>query len=774
MEAKRTFRRLACAVALPALAAVAFSPPAGAQTDAAPRAKSTAVEGVVITAARRSKPVGAPPPLEDFAAPPRFEQVSISPDGEQIAFITTIKGMRLLVARRMDDKAVRAVKLDAGEISSLSWADADHILLSATKSALRGTCNAGDEQAIQIRVLSETDAIQSLGAQPTPGGFNPAAAAQQSAIQTLQTQTQGAATGHPCVYYGVRAQSAVTEVDLNKRTGRTLGRIAGEPQNLPLGPPRPVAVAGKPALVGPFLELRDHTLADQPVERVYLWNIDPKGGLSRILNDGGGDIERRDRYVDDWLVSARGEILARSLYDFRAGNVLIQVRRNGGWKPILTRPILAKDHSFGPYLVGLGHDDASVVILDAAPGADAKDAPRTFHYYELSADGARSGPLDPDGADLDRPVQASDTGRVRGFLRAGAGETYAMRDPDLQALYQQALDAIPGETVRIVDAAADPHRMILFGAGQEDPGAYYYVDFATGKNVVIGDDYPQIPSEWFAPQSEITYPAADGQEIHALLTLPRKAKAQNLPIIVLPHDGLQAHDRPGFDWLAQALASRGYLVLQPNVRGSDGYGPAYIQAGLGQLGRKSASDLSDGVRYLAAQGLADPKRACVLGIGWGGYQAMAAAESSATWRCVGAINGVFDPATYAAWLKDQQVKPEQDLISPLVADPQWPRAFVANPASPAAVALYAGADGAPAAVRGAGAVAAPVLLIGAAGDKTVPPAQGDALRQALRAAGKPVQVVAYKGADHALTTAEARLATLTALMDFLAKTNPAN
>jgi dipeptidyl aminopeptidase/acylaminoacyl peptidase len=734
---------------------------------------------VVITAARRAKPTGAPPPLEDFAAPPRFEQVSVSPDGEQIAFITTIKGMRLLVARRIGDKDVRAVKLDAGEISTLSWADADHILLSATKSALRGTCNAGDEQAIQIKVLSQDEALQSLGGQPgSPGDV--ASAAQQSAIQTLQTQNQGSATGHPCVYYGVRAQSAVTEVDLNKRTGRALGRIAGDPPSLPLGAPTPVALSGKPALVGPFMELRDQVLADQPVERVYLWNIDPKGGLSRIVNDGGGDIERRDRYVDDWLVSARGEIVARSLYDFRAGNLVIQMRRNGAWKPVLTRPIIAKAHSFGPYLVGLGHDDASVVILDADPGqgvvqgAGASDAAKTFHYYELSADGARSGPLDPDGAGLDRPVLASDTGRVRGFLRAGSEETYVMRDPALQALYQQALDAIPGETVRIVDAAADPRRMILFGSGQEDPGAYYYVDFATGKNVVIGDDYPQIPSEWFAPQTEITYPAADGMDINALLTLPRKAKAHNLPIVVLPHDGLQAHDRPGFDWLAQALASRGYLVLQPNVRGSDGDGGAYREAGLGQLGRKSVSDLSDGVRYLAAQGLVDPKRACVLGIGWGGYQAMVAAETQGqTWRCAGAINAVSDPATYAAWLKDQQAHPDQDQITDLVADPQWPRAFLPNPASPAVVAAYAGADGAaPSALKGASALAAPVLLIGASGDKTVPPAQDERLHDALRAAGKDVQVATYRGDDHALTTQEGRLSVLTAVMDFLAKTNP--
>ena len=87
-------------------------------------------------------------------------------------------------------------------------------------------------------------------------------------------------------------------------------------------------------------------------------------------------------------------------------------------------------------------------------------------------------------------------------------------------------------------------------------------------------------------------------------------------MIVLPHDRLQAHDALGFDWLAQALASRGYLVLQPEMRGSDGHGASYTEAGYGQLGRKMSADLADGVRYLVSEGLADPKRVCILGVGW--------------------------------------------------------------------------------------------------------------------------------------------------------------
>ena len=130
----------------------------------------------------------------------------------------------------------------------------------------------------------------------------------------------------------------------------------------------------------------------------------------------------------------------------------------------------------------------------------------------------------------------------------------------------------------------------------------------------------------------IDYRAADGRTIHAYLTLPLNREAKNLPLIVLPHGGPHSRDEPGFDWISQSLASRGYVVLQPQFRGSDGFGYDLLSAGFGEFGRKMQTDLSDGVRALAAQGLIDSRRVCIVGASYGGYAALAGATLE--YRCL--------------------------------------------------------------------------------------------------------------------------------------------
>lgn len=768
METKRSARRLAGAawLALVSSAAVAWGDPPGASS---PHDGPTVVKGVVVTA--RHRPVDAPPPPEAYAAPPKFEHVALSPDATQVAAVMTVAGVRLLVARRLADDSVRVVRLTGGDVSSISWADNDHILLTSARSGLRGTCAADQEALINVQITSAIAAMQNFAESFPPGSVD-AADARSSAMSLGAPMQQ-----HPCVYYGVREESAVTSVDVERKSGRIVGLRFGDYSNRPLGAPQPVTIEGKPQLAGPFLELRTTPVAYEPADRVFLWRIDPKTTTGRLFDDRGGDPGREARYVDDWLLDRQGAIVARSLYDFDKQLFVIQTKTGGAWRPVLTRKIDAKLHTFAPYMIGLGRHDGSIVILDAAAQAGADAAGRTFHYYELAPDGGLSGPLEPVDAARDRPVFDPGTGHLAGFLQSGAEDRYVLSDPDLQSLYQNALNAVPGQTVEIVSTADDPRKMIIHAEGGEDPGSYYFVDFSTGASKALGEDYAQIPSAWLADQRQITYKAADGLEISAILTLPPKPEPHGLPLVVLPHDGPQTHDRLGFDWLAQALASRGYLVLQPNYRGSDGDGRAFMEAGYGQLGRKMQSDLSDGVRQLAAEGLADPKRVCIVGVGMGGYAALtAAATEAATYRCAASLDGVSDPEAFAGWLKDRRAKGDQDQITTLAADVRQPRTFVADPGSPQILKSYLGAGGgAPVPVKLAADVAIPVLLVSESDGKAAPARESRAMRDALQAHGKAaVEFVDVKGAaEQPLSTNEARLAALTALVDFLAKQNPA-
>jgi dipeptidyl aminopeptidase/acylaminoacyl peptidase len=439
---------------------------------------------------------------------------------------------------------------------------------------------------------------------------------------------------------------------------------------------------------------------------------------------------------------------------------------------VLSRKIDPKAHTFAPFIVGRGRDDTSITVLDAAD--DGKDGERRFHYYQLSPTGALSAPLEPDDAARDKPIFDRASGRLVGFVTRGDAETYHLDTPDLQTLFDHAQDAVPGETVRVIATADDPRKMIIQAEGRGDPGAYYFLDFATGAFETIGEDYGEIPSAWIASQSIVRYRAADGLEITALLTVPSAGAAKDLPLVVLPHDGLEAHDKLRFDWMAQALASRGYLVLQPNARGADGYGEAHLAAGYGQLGRKIETDIADGVKSLVAQGLADPKRVCIAGVGWGGYAALVAAETPASpYRCAIAINAVSDLGAYTASRKLHLALADQDRITPLIPDPQTPRAFITDPQSLSILSRYTGPDGAaPSPATDAGAASMPILLLHEDHDPQIPFQQSQGLDDALKARHKAVELVTLKGADHGLMSEESRLTALTSMLEFLAKSIP--
>ncbi len=725
---------------------------------------------VVIRGQVRKKPEAAPPPLDLYAKPAKYEHVALSPDGDVFAFVTTVDNVHILATYRFSDKTKRAVKLTSGNISAIAFADNDHVLVTSSRTGPRGTCGStGDGGGGANRTLMSTlvgKPPEGMGRSNLLAMSDPAGATEANIAAALLDDLKIP----DCVYYGVRSQDSVTSVDMNAQTGVNLGEHISENANLPLGTPQMTTSDGQNRLIGPYLELRSQTVNRQPTERVYLWATDPATGLGRMIDDHGGDLDRESRYVDDWVVTPDGTPVARATYGLASTVFSIEMKRDGKWKPVLTRKIVAKDHTFAPILAGLAADGASIIVIDAAPGT------RTYHYYQLSADGALSAPLEPGDAGSSRAVFDPVTLRLQGFMTPGVNDAYALSDPGLQSLYQQALDAVPGENTHVAAVARDPHAMVVYAQGAEDPGAYYRVDFSTGQNEAIGEDYADIPSEWVAYQSWVDYKAADGLDISALITLPPGSDGKNLPLVVLPHDGPLGHDSEGFSWLAQALASRGYLVMQPNYRGSDGAGAALRDAGNGQWGGKMQSDLDDGVHALVAQGLADPGRVCMVGIGYGGYAALAAAGKTGTYRCAVSINGISDLNAYADWQKSHQALPQQDAMTSLIPDAQWPRAFRTNPASPSLLDGYLGGGDRQALSPASHAadIAMPILLIHDTGDSSVPAQQSRTMRDAMLGAHKAVDLIEVPGDDHAITGQEARLATLTAVTDFLKAHNPAN
>ncbi len=726
--------------------------------------KKTATE-VIIHATVRKKPVDTPPALDLYSAPPHVRQIALSPNGGQIAFLTQTAGMNLVAIYRFSDNKHSFVKLKGGDVSNMTWVDEEHLILSASRVGLRGTCFSGSH-ANSERTES-TESFRDSIADPNP------ATATAADLQNAAAEMADLAANQPpgCANFGIHEENAITLVDVAKSTGTALGAHFGDALNMPLGLPQVVHVDGQRQLMGAFMEMRASAVGSQPAQRVYLWRIDPATGKGVLVDDGGGDIDRENRYVDDWLFDKSGVLRARTVYEFRNEEFRVEVRDDAKWRPVLKRKIVSRDSTFAPYLVGLAADDRSIVILDTdTHGNDLKSAPRRFHYYALSPEGDLSAPLDQGDASQNKPIFDPITGRLAGFSRSAEETTYVITDPRLAHLYDLAKNAAGTSDVKVVSVADDPHRMLIHVAGREDTGAYYLVDFATGTSTSIGEDYPNIPTDWIASQEEYSYHASDGTEISALLTLPPKPEAHALPLIVLPHDGPQAHDEAGFYWLAQALASRGYLVVQPNYRGSDGHGMDFMTAGFGQWNGKMLTDMSDGVQDLERQGLADPNRVCYVGIGYGGYAALQAATHPDT-RCAVSIDGISDVAAYVSWKEANSTKPDTDDFASLIPDPNVPRGFRPDPASRQALKSYVG-DAAADNVK-ASDIRAPVLLIHALGDPIVPYGQSVNVRDALLSAGRSVTYVELHNNSHTLDTESARLSALKAVADFLAKQNPA-
>jgi dipeptidyl aminopeptidase/acylaminoacyl peptidase len=288
---------------------------------------------------------------------------------------------------------------------------------------------------------------------------------------------------------------------------------------------------------------------------------------------------------------------------------------------------------------------------------------------------------------------------------------------------------------------------------------YFYVDMTTHQADPIGPSYDGIDK--VAPVKWIDYRAADGRVIHAYLTLPlnKPADAKNLPLIVMPHGGPHARDEPGFDWFSQALASRGYVVLQPQFRGSAGFDMDLLTAGFGEFGHKMQTDLSDGVRALAAQGLIDPKRVCIVGWSYGGYAALAGATlDTGIYRCAVSMAGVSDLRAllrYWHWPRNTVDRNERFWDRFLgVTDRDDPKLDAISP------------------IKHVDKVTIPILLIHGRDDTVVPFDQSDDMADELKSAKKQYEFVVLKGEDHNASKSETRLQMLDAIVKFVETNNP--
>lgn len=467
-----------------------------------------------------------------------------------------------------------------------------------------------------------------------------------------------------------------------------------------------------------------------------LYEVDLQSGQAKSIAS-----RFQGRGFRDWAVGQGGTLTATLDYTSTSGNWLI--RNNAGQK------IAEGTNKLGRVeLMGLGATPETVILSE-----QIGDEPR--RWFEIPLTGGERKPILTD-VYLDNAYFDVKTRRLTGYRTESDMPDYVFFDAFRQKVIKATMKAFPDMLVQYRDANDKFDKLIVMTEGVGDPQTWWSVDIRTGQASELGYSYP-VGSADVGPMQMVKYKAGDGMDISAVLTLPPGRTPKKLPVVILPHGGPAARDYPGFDWWAQAFASRGYAVLQPNFRGSTGYGIDFEQAGRGEWGRKMQSDISDGLAFLAAQGIADPKRACIMGASYGGYAALAGVTlQKGLYRCAVAVAGISDVTKHAAIVtQDSGYDPTMKRALELEIGARKDLRSI----SP--VNFAAQAD-------------APILLIHGKDDLVVRYDQSNDMAVALKAAGKPVEMVTLAGEDHWLSRGETRLAMLEAAVRFVEANNPAD
>ncbi len=462
--------------------------------------------------------------------------------------------------------------------------------------------------------------------------------------------------------------------------------------------------------------------------------------------------------IEGFALGASGGVIAKAFYDERHRWALLV--QNGRTSTYTTNWIVEVPVD-SPSLLGMGTRDRSVIV--EAARTDLPPDPRDpgSNLFQVDVDTGEWSRL-PFARKPESLIRHPVTGLVIGGARMGdQGMVYEFLDPTAATRWASIQRAFPDKAPVLVSWSDTLRQVLVLTGGARSSGVYQLVDFDRRTADIVGEAYPAIGPAQVGDVRAVAYDAADGLKIPGYLTLPPGVtEPQGLPLVVLPHGGPAANDDGSFDWLAQAIASRGYAVLQPNFRGSTGYGQTFLEAGYGEWGRKMQTDLSDGVRYLAAEGIIDPARVCIVGASYGGYAALAGATlDSGVYRCAVSVAGVSDLRRFVGWSAQQTGRRDGSAVR------YWNRFMGAERLGDRSLDERSPA-------RLADRVTIPVLLIHGRDDTVVPIEQSRIMANALRDTANPGRLIEMTGEDHWLSRAETRLATLEETIAFLLANNP--
>ena len=329
------------------------------------------------------------------------------------------------------------------------------------------------------------------------------------------------------------------------------------------------------------------------------------------------------------------------------------------------------------------------------------------------------------------------------------------RDPSFEKDYKLLKSKLPGKEISFGSSTRDERLFLIVVSSDTEPGERYLFDRQTKKLTLQYRSREKLNRAALAPMKPVRYKSSDGLEVPAYLTLPVGVAPKNLPAIIFPHGGPWGRDVWGYSSFAQFLANRGYAVLQPNFRGSTGYGKKFLDAGNHQWGDKMQDDLTWGAKYLISEGIADPKKVGIMGGSYGGYATLAGVA--------------FTPDVYAAAVS---IVGPSNLITLLDSiPPYWEQIRklfyerMGDPNTPEGKAQLIRQSPLTAADK----IKTPLLVIQGANDPRVNKRESDQIVVALRERGFPVAYIVAPDEGHGFARPVNNMASFAEAEKFLAK-----
>jgi acetyl esterase/lipase len=495
-------------------------------------------------------------------------------------------------------------------------------------------------------------------------------------------------------------------------------------------------------------------LSEQPNKVVLLaWDTASETSQTWSLNLYQYDLDttrsfltdRGTQYTYDWLVDRQGKALARADLNL-VGNFTTLHYKNAAGEWI---EALRMNDTPTPGISFAGVSSGGRILFRR----DDKD-----EFGKVESLNPASGAITTLVRSEDTPVDYSMTdpwsGQMTGVQLGGLEPLTQWIVPAFQEAQALIELKMPDKKVTILDNTPDRKMFLASVAGPSEPPRYYVLDVANSRLTSIGASMPSLDGVALGQTRATTFKSRDGVDIPVYVTTPPgHSDAKNAPTIVFPHGGPAARDMPGFDWWAQFMATRGYVVVQPQFRGSDGFGYSFKEAGKRQWGKRMQDDVSDALGWAVKEGVSDSRRVCIVGGSYGGYAALAGATMTPNlYKCAISVAGVSD--------LPQMMRREGagDFGQRSTSLNYW-RDHIGSDDRPAMEAASP--------VRLAANVRAPILLIHGKDDSVVNFEQSTLMASALRRANKSVKLVELVGEDHWLSRAATRLQMLREIEAFL-------